>query len=76
MSKRKGSCECTRGGENEWRDIFACVVTGPRFPLCASAVGSAAGFFFLRLVNSNATHTHAQTPRGCSREYCTVLLHN
>lgn len=46
MSKRKGSCECTRGGENEWRDIFACVVTGPRFPLCASAVGSAAGFFF------------------------------
>lgn len=42
----RGVVSVQGGGENEWRDIFACVVTGPRFPLCASAVGSAAGFFF------------------------------
>lgn len=53
-----------------WRDIFTCVVTGPRVPAGASAVGAAA-VYVSQIVNV----TYTQHRRG-SREYCTVLLHN
>lgn len=59
MSKGRGDMKIQgkEGRENEWRDIFTCVVTGPKFPLGASAVGAAAVLCF---VNSNATHTHTR----------------
>lgn len=52
---------------NEWRDIFTCVVTGPRFPLGASAVGSYRGF---RLVNSNAVARRHRRGRSLGILYC------
>ncbi len=58
------------GCENEWRDIFTCVVTGPEFPLGASAMGAAAG---LCLVNSNATRRHHGAAAGNTVLCCCII---
>lgn len=76
MCQRGRGVVSVQGGEKTSGVTFSHASSRVPGFRCAPPPWDLLRVFFLRLVNSNATHTRAQTPRGCSREYCTVLLHN
>lgn len=74
----RGVVESTRGAGEEKTSGVTFSHASSRVPgfRCAPPPWDLLRVFFFFTLSESQCHTHTQTPRGCSREYCTVLLHN